>query len=1141
MDAGAGAAEDAMVRLLAMLTGKEGLAHQTDPHVRHKAATSLCALIASSTHVSNALSAPRLVPLLGHTLAQLVTQLADENNNGAREAVHVVIYLETLELLVAQVHADALSFFLPGVMSALCGFLRKRGDKHVHGRAAAAALKACAALIGTCCCSNENVGMCTSQNEVDAVRRVDDLKLASSSTDGTTMVAVVKKNKDVQATVLSRLIAVADEGTKKKKKKKEEVTMMKDTREGSGRTGDRTMRVERTATWYAEIDVQMHARLDAILDDMLAHQNHLARKALLDLCARCASPQCSDNLPILGSRCAEIVLVMKRDASRAVAAEARAMSRHIRIDAANIETRMCELLPTLPKALGDARRAELVLALMRGMGSQHCASSLLASHASAAQMWRVLLRCVPLASLAAGGVSIAGAGVDTRLVDAIARQKSDTSSPRTGAQREVDEDAMAGAWDTMSGAPSHAMVRIWANVDSDDAPKYAKTHSDGDTEQQTQIIREDDTRENDALRSENVGDGVAYPSAPQFDGEWIDLEPHVYRPVARILRCVGAAGATSMAACDTLLSSFASVLDNDDFDDHSDDDEKDDIDHCAPMSTNTHGHQRPDKKVVDGSVPASLCHAASEVFYGLATACYRIHSTHMASDSDDDDDIDDSRHDVDKIKEQSPMSSSSSSSTLGGNENSLGGKRALRCAESIIAAIMGATESEAMACARLRTVGCIASAIGDKFTTRAGLLPAVILPSLSCLGDGSASPGASSTRIGRAATRCCALLAQSCGYGSLTRMVQANADHIVDGMCLQLRDVAGNPRAPRLFSALLTRSGAAHTLLPLLAEPMQLAVGALSVSGGRLDGDAAELGFIEIISAAAGAARRELRYARRQIARDALDRDHGDNDEMMRDNSMNGEGGGDVARVTLSAAKLAHAAMHAAIPFVEGGAALGAVVRALTAVTHAMYALGDAERCSVLLKQRKPRADGAVSAVDATHIPRVLPAVHAAWPALLRALRDTRTPVVLAGLELLPALATASGGRFISRRFADDAWPRVLDPLLREGVTLPVSPVVRGGDLFSDAPSRASSHGRENARAPGSLSSIRTATRAVLVHLLSFDAGEACIQCVRAELLEALGMCASPAPECVSDVSHISDANDHEDGDDEREISAVSE
>ncbi len=49
--------------------------------------------------------------------------------------------------------------------------------------------------------------------------------------------------------------------------------------------------------------------------------------------------------------------------------------------------------------------------------------------------------------------------------------------------------------------------------------------------------------------------------------------------------------------------------------------------------------------------------------------------------------------------------------------------------------------------------------------------------------------------------------------------------------------------------------------------------------------------------------------------------------------------------------------------------------------------------------------------------PKLLPLVHQLWPALLGALRDARTPLVVErGLQLLAQATRAAGGQFMARR-----------------------------------------------------------------------------------------------------------------------------
>ena len=58
----------------------------------------------------------------------------------------------------------------------------------------------------------------------------------------------------------------------------------------------------------------------------------------------------------------------------------------------------------------------------------------------------------------------------------------------------------------------------------------------------------------------------------------------------------------------------------------------------------------------------------------------------------------------------------------------------------------------------------------------------------------------------------------------MSGLVMAFSDYVVDGLCLQLRDVARHPRAPYTLAALLKRmSGHPAQLIALFSEPASLA------------------------------------------------------------------------------------------------------------------------------------------------------------------------------------------------------------------------------------------------------------------------------------------------------------------------------
>jgi hypothetical protein len=71
------------------------------------------------------------------------------------------------------------------------------------------------------------------------------------------------------------------------------------------------------------------------------------------------------------------------------------------------------------------------------------------------------------------------------------------------------------------------------------------------------------------------------------------------------------------------------------------------------------------------------------------------------------------------------------------------------------------------------------------------------------------------------------------GYPSLSALIRANSDYVVDGVCRQLRALEHHPRAPHMLAALLRKARCGPELLPLLAEPARAALQGLSILARR--------------------------------------------------------------------------------------------------------------------------------------------------------------------------------------------------------------------------------------------------------------------------------------------------------------------
>ncbi|XP_057818002.1 uncharacterized protein LOC131031017 isoform X1 [Cryptomeria japonica] len=65
------------------------------------------------------------------------------------------------------------------------------------------------------------------------------------------------------------------------------------------------------------------------------------------------------------------------------------------------------------------------------------------------------------------------------------------------------------------------------------------------------------------------------------------------------------------------------------------------------------------------------------------------------------------------------------------------------------------------------------------------------------------------------------VLSTFAGYSSVKDMVVANVDYIINSLCRQLRHLTLNPHAPDILAAILSSVGAVHDILPLLEEPVR--------------------------------------------------------------------------------------------------------------------------------------------------------------------------------------------------------------------------------------------------------------------------------------------------------------------------------
>ncbi|AQK66130.1 ARM repeat superfamily protein [Zea mays] len=114
----------------------------------------------------------------------------------------------------------------------------------------------------------------------------------------------------------------------------------------------------------------------------------------------------------------------------------------------------------------------------------------------------------------------------------------------------------------------------------------------------------------------------------------------------------------------------------------------------------------------------------------------------------------------------------------------------------------------------------------------------------------------SSAQIRTACDAVLRALATAGGHCSVGQFVVANADYIIDSLCRQLRHLDLNPHVPDVLASMLCYIGASRDILPFLEEPMQSISSELEVLG-RHDHPRLTVPFLKAVSEISKACRHE--------------------------------------------------------------------------------------------------------------------------------------------------------------------------------------------------------------------------------------------------------------------------------------------
>jgi len=122
-----------------------------------------------------------------------------------------------------------------------------------------------------------------------------------------------------------------------------------------------------------------------------------------------------------------------------------------------------------------------------------------------------------------------------------------------------------------------------------------------------------------------------------------------------------------------------------------------------------------------------------------------------------------------------------------------------------------------LVCLLIQSVGTFAQVVGGAFEP---LLQTAIYPLMEKLGDHNAM-------ISHCAHHCLSLIAHHCGYASISNLIIANADYLVNAVSLNLRSIVVHPEAPLVLKAVLLYGTA--EVLPLMQDSIDEVMFALDV------------------------------------------------------------------------------------------------------------------------------------------------------------------------------------------------------------------------------------------------------------------------------------------------------------------------
>ncbi|XP_062361141.1 TELO2-interacting protein 1 homolog isoform X2 [Cinclus cinclus] len=344
-------------------------------------------------------------------------------------------------------------------------------------------------------------------------------------------------------------------------------------------------------------------------------------------------------------------------------------------------------------------------------------------------------------------------------------------------------------------------------------------------------------------------------------------------------------------------------------------------------------------------------------------------------------------------------------------------------------------------CIQLEGVGCFAAVLGKEFRL---LLLSALYPVLEKAGDRTLL--ISETALGTLAD-----ISEACGYDSVQCLISENSDYLVNGISLNLRHLAYQPRASQVLDTMLRNSDA--SLLPLVEDVIQDVLSALDQSYNSQAST-----FLRVLHSVMtalvqwfGMPSAKEHQQRQTDKGQSRAQSQGQQEVTMTSQEMERFFLDYVSQKQIAEGDLPDLEEEEAdeVPLAKPEPNSDTEGEALMP-SHAQLARDVMERCIHLLSDRSLRVRLKVLDVLELcvtmlhpHGNHLLPMAHRVWPALVMRLISDDPLAVLRAFKVLCTLAQTCGD-FLRQRFSRDVLPKLTSSLLSQA---PMS--ARAGPVYS--------------------------------------------------------------------------------------------